>query len=433
MEYFIQNYNIKKKYSNSHDIQFTSNCEGLRGCNYGWNFAEHSFIKYLENLNNLEWVDSTVGTSEGNVINSEIRSSKKLPFKTSITKSHYKDTFKINDIIKDKLFNKNPSFLEDTLYYDNNFDLLKYEEGDFFAKHTDGDSELNHFGTLLILPPKEYSTYEGGELILYDGEEEIKIISDQNYWIIIGFNTEIPHELKPITSGTRYAYKSKIILPSDTNKIITIYNKNNIEYTAEEIKVPNDDNYILTNINLINTNQPCINQIHNSIKRLNMKINELEKKKEDYKNKIKSFEDPEYHQFEDEIVGYMQEKNKGKFIIICEHYYNFPEPKKLHGNDRKIFDKLIQNYDVDVIILKASVSYTEAYSIDYINIDNKIEKLLGNFHWKDNIKQFNINSNLKEKYSIGGKYCGGEEEYNDEYYFTRYTNKVTLMLVSFRI
>ena len=233
-KYFIQNYNIKKTRSNGHDIQFVSNRNNnLRGPNYGWDCAEHWFTKYLEKLNNLEWEDSTVGTSEGNIINSEIRSSKKLPFKSSITRSYHKDVFKINDIIKDKIFDKNPSFLENTLSYDNNFDLLKYEEGDFFAKHTDGDSELNHFGTLLILPPKAYSTYEGGELILY-GEEEIEIISDQDWWKIIGFDTEIPHELKPVTSGIRYAYKSKIIIPDDTTEIVSIYNKNNIEYTEEE-------------------------------------------------------------------------------------------------------------------------------------------------------------------------------------------------------
>jgi len=449
-----ENYNIKKRQSNDHDIEFVLNIMN-KSCNYGWHGAEYSFIKYLEKINNFDcWEDSTVGTSEGNVINSEIRSSKKLPFKTSITRSYHKDIFKINDIIKDNIFNKNPSFLEDTLYYDNNFDLLKYEEGDFFAKHTDGNSELNHFGTLLILPPKAYSNYEGGELILYDGEEEIEIISDQNYWKIIGFNTEIPHELKPVTSGTRYAYKSKIIIPDDTTNIVSIYNKNNIEYTGEEkkeesdsdneyyysdddddineeIKEPTEGNYILDNADY--TNDSCITQIHYTIKDLKKNIRKLEKKIENYQEKIRLFEDPNYHQFKKEIVGYMQKTKKGKFIVICEHFCSYPEPKKLYGNDRKLFDILIQNYDTDIMLLKATVKYEDDGDFSYITINDKIEKLMGGYEWSKYIKEFNINSNLNEKDSIGGVYCGEKEEYNDENYYTQYTNKVVFMLVTFRV
>ena len=46
---------------------------------YGGNYGEPNFINYLITINNANmWEDSTVGTSEGNIINSEIRSSKKL-------------------------------------------------------------------------------------------------------------------------------------------------------------------------------------------------------------------------------------------------------------------------------------------------------------------------------------------------------------------
>ena len=142
-------------------------------------------------------------------------------------------------------------------------------------------------------------------MILYDGEEEIEIISDQKYWKIIGFDTKIPHELKPVTSGIRYAYKSKIITPDDTTKIVSIYNKNNIEYTGEEekeesddeyydydsdedseeeeIKEPTEGNYILDNANY--TNDSCITQIHNTIKDLKKNIRKLEKKIENYQKK----------------------------------------------------------------------------------------------------------------------------------------------------
>ena len=47
----------------------------------------------------------------------------------------------------------------------------------------------------------------------------------------------------------------------------------------------------------------------------------------------------------------MQETKKGKFIVMCEHFCSYPEPKKLYGNDRKLFDILIQNYDTDIMLL----------------------------------------------------------------------------------
>jgi len=444
MKYCIQKYSKKKERSNGHDIEFVAKYNG-KSYNYGWHGAEHWFTKYLEKLNNLEWENSTVGTSEGNVINTEIRSSKKLPFKISIASSYHKDIYNINNIIKSKLFNKNPSFLKDILYFDNNLDLLKYEEGDFFAKHTDGDSEFNHFGTLLILPPKAYSEYEGGELVLYDGEEEIEIISEQDHWKIIGFDTEIPHELKPITSGTRYAFKTKIIIPDDTTEI-SIYNKNSIEYTDDNVtkdddyysddssddeekkeEKKEDGNYILTNTNYEGTNKECIRQINKS-------INFWEKKIEEYKERLELFKDNNYHQFEDKITSYMQTQNYGKFIIICEHYNSYTEPNNLYGNDRKIFDKLVQNYNTDIIILKAKVDYGKSNYIRDININDKYNKMFGGYSWDKDIEKFNINYDLyKERYKIGGYSNGEHEEYNDENYFTVYTNKVILMLVTFRI
>ena len=130
----------------------------------------------------------------------------------------------------------------------------------------------------------------------------------------------------------------------------------------------------------------------------------------------------------------MQKNNEGKFVIICENYNGIISPKKLRFNDRKIFDKLIQNYKTDIIILWAKVEYDKRNNIDSINISEKYEKILGGYDWHSNIKTFNLNYDYyKEDDEIGGQFYEENERYNDENYYTMYTNKVNLMLVSFRM
>ena len=84
------------------------------------------------------------------------------------------------------------------------YDLIKYEEGDFFNLHK--DSQGTH--TLLIFCPSEF---EGGDLILKkDNAFEIKIkpsiIKDR--YMMLKFSTDFLHEVTPVTKGKRYILKS---------------------------------------------------------------------------------------------------------------------------------------------------------------------------------------------------------------------------------
>ena len=86
------------------------------------------------------------------------------------------------------------------------YDLIKYEEGDFFNLHK--DSKGTH--TLLIFCPSEF---EGGDLILKkDNAFEIKIKPSiiKNSFMMLKFSTDFLHKVTPIIKGSRYILKSYI-------------------------------------------------------------------------------------------------------------------------------------------------------------------------------------------------------------------------------
>ncbi|CAB4135427.1 Fe(II)-dependent oxygenase superfamily protein [uncultured Caudovirales phage] len=83
---------------------------------------------------------------------------------------------------------------------DSGYDLLKYEVGGFYISHTD------HFKSV----PREISCsfilnddYEGGEFAFFDRELVYKL--KKGSCILFPSNFMYPHEIMPVTSGTRYS------------------------------------------------------------------------------------------------------------------------------------------------------------------------------------------------------------------------------------
>ena len=83
---------------------------------------------------------------------------------------------------------------------DSGYDLLKYEVGGFYIPHTD------HFKNV----PREISCsfmlnddYEGGEFAFFDRELVYKL--KKGSCIMFPSNFMYPHEIMPVTSGTRYS------------------------------------------------------------------------------------------------------------------------------------------------------------------------------------------------------------------------------------
>ena len=86
------------------------------------------------------------------------------------------------------------------------------------------------------------------------------------------------------------------------------------EYENEEEEEENN-NYMIIKQDYTESNNSKIEEIDQS-------IDYWEKKIEEYKEKRKIFEDPNYHLFEEDITNYIKVNTNEKFIIICENYIN---------------------------------------------------------------------------------------------------------------
>src|SRR6476660_3816632 len=99
--------------------------------------------------------------------------------------------------------------------------FLRYEPGDFFVRHQDGNTEQLEFDHLRIrrislivflndhaVEPQE-NCYTGGALNLYDkdnmppeGPEPVPVLGETG--LLIAFTAETMHEVAPVTSGERF-------------------------------------------------------------------------------------------------------------------------------------------------------------------------------------------------------------------------------------
>ena len=175
------------------------------------------YIKVFENIvpqgfcdalrsefeNSNEWLDTT--TSNNDVVNKHIRSA------MVICLSHH-EVINRNRETRAKLDSVLFSFAGEAMqqYFDiypmaqvkkdTGYDLLRYQTGDFFKTHTDSSEKYNRcvscsFGI--------NDDYEGGEFAFFDRETVIKI--PKGAAILFPSNFMYPHEILPVTSGTRYS------------------------------------------------------------------------------------------------------------------------------------------------------------------------------------------------------------------------------------
>lgn len=163
---------------------------------------------------------TTVGTTGGNVILPQVRSSKMLTLeKIKIYQGNRSNNCIFNSSVSKFVphhYHSNVSFsqqLDDC----RNWQLHCYEPGDHFAKHTDGRKTSRHYATMLLFPPATLSFFTGGDLLLYIEETTpIKIQpSTFSFWTLVIFRLGIPHECTPVTSGRRFVLKSEMILPAE--------------------------------------------------------------------------------------------------------------------------------------------------------------------------------------------------------------------------
>lgn len=156
----------------------------------------------IKEFNSEEYVDSVIGTG---VVNKDTRNVKQVVIsypsiiEKNITVRKQLDHYiylSASGVIKQYKNN----FPLCTIEEDSGYELLKYEVGQFYMQHTDS----------FKLRPRAVScsfalndNYEGGEFAFFDRELVYKL--KKGSCIMFPSNFMYPHEIMPVTSGTRYS------------------------------------------------------------------------------------------------------------------------------------------------------------------------------------------------------------------------------------
>jgi Rps23 Pro-64 3,4-dihydroxylase Tpa1-like proline 4-hydroxylase len=90
--------------------------------------------------------------------------------------------------------------LLESVEQDSGYDLLKYEVGGFYTTHTDSFKGRPRAVSCSFMLNDDY---EGGEFAFFDRELKYKL--KKGSCIMFPSNFMYPHEIMPVTSGTRYS------------------------------------------------------------------------------------------------------------------------------------------------------------------------------------------------------------------------------------
>jgi Rps23 Pro-64 3,4-dihydroxylase Tpa1-like proline 4-hydroxylase len=155
-----------------------------------------------EYVNSSDWVTTTVG--EGH-IKTSIRncSAIGISFSNIINKNpklrgeldKYLHT-SVSEIIK----KYRKKFPECSIEEDSGYDLLRYKEGEFYTEHTDSFKARPRAVSCSIALNDDY---EGGEWAFFNREKVIKV--PKGAAVLFPSNFMYPHEIMPVTKGTRYS------------------------------------------------------------------------------------------------------------------------------------------------------------------------------------------------------------------------------------
>jgi len=94
----------------------------------------------------------------------------------------------------------NDQFSTCNIEQDSGYDLLKYEAGQFYTTHTDSFKDRPRAVSCSFILNDDY---EGGEFAFFDRELVYNL--KKGSCIMFPSNFMYPHEIMPVTSGTRYS------------------------------------------------------------------------------------------------------------------------------------------------------------------------------------------------------------------------------------
>jgi hypothetical protein len=150
-----------------------------------------------------EWNEATVGS--GN-INFDIRNCNVIHISTEpVIVNNFDHRKKIDDLIFESVRSSMDLYIEKhktlQVQSDTGYDLLRYKEGQYYNQHTDSYGPTPN--RILSCSIQLNDDYEGGEFAFFN--EEMLIRSGKGSVIMFPSNFMYPHEVMPVTKGTRYS------------------------------------------------------------------------------------------------------------------------------------------------------------------------------------------------------------------------------------
>ena len=138
-----------------------------------------------------EWQDASIASAKND---KEIRNCKIVKIRPS----------ELDEVIfkctSEALNGYRQSFPSCIVQEDSGYDLLKYTEGGFYTQHI--DSDLTHNRSVACSFALN-DNFEGGEFAFFNREVSYKVTKGSA--IMFPSNFMYPHEILPISSGTRYS------------------------------------------------------------------------------------------------------------------------------------------------------------------------------------------------------------------------------------
>ena len=154
--------------------------------------------------NEEEWQDTVVGLGSG-TINKKVRSAKTIIIS-------YPHIIQRNPKVRAKLdkylfasaggviSKYNEKFPNSLIQEDSGYELLRYQEGQFYTEHVDSFKDRPRSVSCSFALNDDY---EGGEFAFFNRELVYKL--KKGSCIMFPSNFMYPHEIMPVTSGTRYS------------------------------------------------------------------------------------------------------------------------------------------------------------------------------------------------------------------------------------
>jgi predicted 2-oxoglutarate/Fe(II)-dependent dioxygenase YbiX len=153
--------------------------------------------------NETEWQKTVVGSAK--VVNDKIRTAEIVVISyPHVIEKNLKVRAKLDKYIFASaglaIKKYNEKFPLTLIEEDSGYELLRYKEGQFYTTHTDSFKDRPRAVSCSFALNDDY---EGGEFAFFDRELVYKL--KKGSCIMFPSNFMYPHEIMPVTSGTRYS------------------------------------------------------------------------------------------------------------------------------------------------------------------------------------------------------------------------------------